>query len=401
MTKDDKKNTFSITLHKKLSDRETAGLLRRETVFPPTHAPDRINFAGNDYLGLSHHHDIINAFKNGIDRYGVSSCASRLITGTTEAHTILEREIAVFKQTESAVLFASGFQANSSVIPALCRSGDVILSDYLNHASLIDGIRLATALHRNIQFKRYRHIDMQHLKELLHEYADRRVIIITDSVFSMEGDYAPLDTIVACKEQHRNAIVYIDEAHATGILGAHGRGAIEHFGISPQHIDIIMGTFSKALGCFGAYVCGTNTVTEYIRNFTRGYIYSTAFPPAQACACSAALHVLQNNSSLRIRLRTNIHRLHSQLRHLGFTLPSFESHITTILLGDNNRALAYQKKLAERGFHVSAIRPPTVPPNTARLRITLSAAHTADEIDALCTALHEIKQDDKSNDTQI
>ena len=299
-------------------------------------------------------------------------------------HEKLEKELAYFKNTESALVFSSGYMANTGIISALMGREDIIFSDKLNHASIIDGIILSRA-----QLQRYPHTDIQALEEMLkHAKSFKRKLIVTDTVFSMDGDKAPLKEIVDLARRYE-AMVMVDEAHATGVLGEHGGGLVEELGLQGQ-VDIQIGTLSKAMGCFGAYVCGTKILREYLINKSREFIYTTAMPPALAQAACAALQIICQDKGLRRQLKDNADYLHGQLKARGFNTMNSTTPIIPVLVKDSARAMALSKLLLERGIFVQAIRPPTVPANTARLRLTVTAGHTQGDLDALLDALRTL-----------
>ncbi|MDA8214501.1 MAG: 8-amino-7-oxononanoate synthase [Nitrospiraceae bacterium] len=350
-----------------------------------------INFSSNDYLGLASHPSITEAAKRAIDGYGLGSGASRLLSGGTELHGKLERMAAEFKGTEAALVFNSGYTANISAIPsiagAIAGEGDVIFSDEFNHASIIDGCRLSKA-----KKVIYRHRDTSHLSELIKKEEGKRKIVITDTVFSMDGDIAPLKEISDICREH-NAIVYIDDAHGTGVLGD-GRGALEHFGIKPEpwpNAQIIqMGTFSKALGSYGAYIAADRDVIEWLINTARGFIYSTALPASIIAASIEALQILQKDTILVKKLWQNRERLLKGIRELGFDTMNSETPIIPIIVGDMETTLKFSELLTKHNIYAPAIRPPTV--KIPRIRITVTASHTEEDIDKLLDVLSKITQ---------
>jgi 8-amino-7-oxononanoate synthase len=322
---------------------------------------------------------------DAIRRYGTGSSASRLISGTSELVRDLEQALAAFKHTESALVFNSGYQANVAILQAILQPGDWVFCDKLNHASLVDGCLLSGA-----RWTRYRHLDLNHLEQKLTKApAEGRRWIITDTVFSMDGDYPDLQTLLEISERH-HALVMVDEAHATGLYGERSSsGLCEQLGVS-KRVALQMGTFSKALGGAGAYVAGSQVLIDTLINQARGFIYSTALPPATIAAARQAIEVVQNDHSLKQRLWDNVAFFEETLRTLGlaerFTLP-FKSPIIPVLIGDSGETLRISQALLEAGYFVQGIRPPTVPPGTARLRIALSAAHTREQLKGLAQAL--------------
>jgi 8-amino-7-oxononanoate synthase len=343
-----------------------------------------LNFSSNDYLGLSNDARIKRAAVEGIEQYGLGAGASRLICGNMSPHEKLEAQLALVKNAESALVFSSGYMANTGTISALMGRNDIVLSDKLNHASIIDGIVLSRA-----KLLRYPHADIQALEEMLKALnATQKKLIVTDSVFSMDGDKAPLQEIVDLARRYE-AMVMVDEAHATGILGDHGGGLVEELGLQAQ-VDIQMGTLSKAVGALGAYVCGANLLREYLINKSRAFVYTTALPPALALAACAALQIIHQDDQLRRQLKDNAQYLRSRLKAMGFDTMNSTTPIIPVLIKDSARALDISRHLFKQGVFVQAIRPPTVPVNTARLRLTVTAAHTRDNLEQLLNALRTL-----------
>jgi 8-amino-7-oxononanoate synthase len=345
-----------------------------------------INFSSNDYLGLASHPFIIEAAKKAMEKYGFGSGASRLLSGGTELHRELEKMVAEFKATEAALVFNSGYTANISAIPTIAGEGDVIFSDELNHASIIEGCRLSRA--KKVIF---RHRDVQHLSELIKKEKGKRKIIITDTVFSMDGDIAPLkDIYELCSSLNsepktpNSILLYIDDAHGTGVLG-NGRGALAHFGIKPDSQIIQMGTFSKALGSYGAFIAAQKDVIDWLINTARGFIYSTALPACIVAASIEALKILQNDLSLVKKLWQNRERLFKGIRDLDFDTIDSKTPIIPIVVGDTNTTLKFSELLMNHKIYAPAIRPPTV--KVPRIRVTVTAAHTEEDIDKLLQAL--------------
>lgn len=340
-----------------------------------------INFASNDYLGLSCSTLLADAAKNVISQFGFGSGASRLLAGGTQLHGALEMAIAGFKGTEGALVLGSGYTANISSLHALAGDGDIIFSDELNHASLIDACRLSRA-----QKAVYRHRDIPHLSELMQTAKSNRKIVVTDTVFSMDGDIAPLgDISELCRES--NALLYLDDAHGTGVLG-NGRGALSHFGIQPEPWIIQMGTFSKALGSYGAFIAADKSIIEWLINTARGFIYSTALPACIIAASLKALEIVETEPFLISRLWQNRERLFKGLQALAVNTLCSETPIIPAVAGDLKKTLDISSSLLNRGIYCPAIRPPAV--IQSRLRITVTAAHNEDDIDALLSALKEI-----------
>ncbi|MCP5468018.1 MAG: 8-amino-7-oxononanoate synthase [Deltaproteobacteria bacterium] len=356
---------------------------------------DYLNFASNNYLGLANHPKIKAAMIEGVERYGVGAGASRLINGSLQPFHDLEKKIARWKNSESALLFNSGYQANLGVLSCLLQEGDLILSDELNHASMIDGMRLSKA-----KKKVYPHFDLDVLKSLLQEArqemsADQKILIVTESVFSMEGDIAPLQEILDLAEEF-DAWIYLDEAHAVGVLGAHGAGLAETLWEHPAFSTrlIQMGTLGKALGCFGAYIAASQVLIDFLINHTRTFIFATALPPAVACAASQALEILQEESERRERLWSNMRFFQEAVSTLKLAQGiSVQSPIVPVIVGENQKALEMSQKLFQQGFWVTAIRPPTVPVGKARLRLTLMSDHQKEDIKSLVEFLNFNKDD--------
>ncbi len=366
----------------KLQQLADQSLLRRLSPLESATGPT-VRYAGreiillssNDYLGLSTHPDVIRAAIEATEQYGVGSGASRLVSGTLPPHARLEAALATFKGTDAALLFGAGYLANLGVIPNLVARGGLILADRLCHASLIDGCRLSHA-----DFRVFRHLDCAHVESLLRrQTTNRPTLIITEGLFSMDGDLAPLPDLASLAERY-GARLYVDDAHGTGIMGPTGRGTIEHFGLG-QRIPFHMGTLSKALGTYGAYVVGPHDVVQYLINTVRPFIFTTAPPPAVAAAACAALDVIQHEPQRRARLWANRQRLFIGLRNLGFQMTQTVGPILPVLVGDAANASALAEQLLAHGIYAPAIRPPTVPDGTSRIRLTVTSEHTADQID--------------------
>jgi len=340
----------------------------------------------NNYLGLADHPNLKEAAIRAVDKYGVGSGASRLVSGTMELHLSLEERIASFKGTERALLFNSGYAANTGVIPALAQKGDILFCDKLNHASIVDGCLLSRA-----QLVRYPHNDMAFLRRRLAEcHGKGRSIIITDGVFSMDGDMANLPELVALKKEF-GALLMVDDAHGTGVLGPTGRGTAEHFGLQSE-IDITMGTLGKALGGFGAYIAGSKEIVEYLVNRARSFIFSTSLPPAVLAAASAAFDIVDSSAGadLRRSLAGNAAFLRNSLREAGFDTLGSETQILPVLVGEAQKTMELSRALLDEGVFVQGIRPPTVPLGSSRLRCTLMATHKQAElqnvVNAMCRA---------------
>jgi 8-amino-7-oxononanoate synthase len=341
-----------------------------------------INMAGNDYLDLSTHPDIIASARKAAKEAGVGSRASALVIGRTSWHENLEKKLAEFEKEESALLFPTGYAANLGTITSLVQKNDIIFSDSLNHASLIDGCRLSSA---KIQI--YPHSDMDFLNEILAKSGqfDRRWII-TDGLFSMDGDLAKLPEICELAEKY-NAGVIVDEAHGTGILGANGRGACEELGVEEQ-VTVRVGTLSKGIGSLGGFVTGSNELCDWLWNRARSQIYSTALSPVLCAAAFTAIDIIEKEPERRIHLSKLSRYLQSELRKLEYDIPDqIDGPIIPVILHDPLEAVTAADKLKTEGILVAAIRPPTVPQGTSRLRISLSSAHTFSDIDRLIKAL--------------
>ena len=363
------------------------GLKVRGTSQGPTIALDGrtlVNFGANDYLGLAADERLAIAAKEAIAAEGWGAGASPLVTGRGQWHARLETALAEFEGCETALLFPSGFAANAGAVPALAGQGDVIFADAKNHASLIDGCRLSKAT-----VHIYRHADSDHLSELLAaSTAARRRLIVTDGLFSMDGDLAPLNQIAELAARH-NAMLLVDEAHATGVLGAHGRGTAEHFGVEDA-VHIKIGTLSKALGSAGGFVCGSRQLIAYLANRARSYVFSTAQPGAAAAAALAALEIVRTEPHRRRRLLAMATELRTQLSDQGWNVGVSTSPIIPLMVGTPDAALRLSATLAEQGHFVPGIRPPTVPEGESLLRISLSFAHTDTMIDGLVNTLRRL-----------
>ena len=360
---------------------EQAGLRRhlRTVMSAPTgtinlDGRDVVLLGSNNYLGLSTHPQVITAAIEATRTFGTGASGSRLISGNSELYTTLEANLAKTKNTEASLVFSSGYAANTSVIPILAGEDDLILSDALNHASIIDGCRLSRATK-----KVYRHCDIAHLKALLSESATfRRRLIVTDGVFSMDGDVAPLPDIYEVATQYE-AMLLVDDAHGFGVLGKNGSGTVAHFGL--ERTDIIrMGTLSKAVGALGGYIAGSRVLVELLINKARGFIFTTGLPPATLAAANAAIDVIRSSPELRQRLFSNAKSLKAALTDLGHTLLPSETQILPVVLGSPQQATSIANALLAEGVFAPAIRPPAVPPDTSRLRLTVMATHTEAEI---------------------
>jgi 8-amino-7-oxononanoate synthase len=356
---------------------------------------EAIDFASNDYLGLASDRRISAAAGAALAKSAFGGSSARLIAGNHPLHARLERELARFKRAESALLFSSGYLANVGCIPALAGKGDVIVADELNHASLIDGSRLSRA-----EVKLFRHCDLEQLDALLAgSAAARRRLVVVDGIFSMAGDIFPLDELVKIAKR-RDAWTYVDDAHGTGVIGENGRGCAELFGVEGE-IDLLMGTLGKALGTSGAFVCGSRALTELLMNRARSFIFTTATPPSLSAAALEALRIAETEPGLRQKLWANCDYFRSAIRAGPLAgrvsapgaredRQSAAGYIVPVIIGDATLTMMIGAELLSRGHLVGAVRPPTVPAGASRLRITLSAAHGTDEIDALLRDLEDV-----------
>jgi len=373
-----------------LDELARAGLARHRRVVESTDGPHLVvegrrylAFCSNDYLGLAHHPALVEAACRGAERYGVGAGASALISGHTEAHEALEARLARFARLPRALHFGAGYLANLGLVAALAGRGGSVFSDELNHACLIDGARLSRA-----EVRVYPHLDLVVLARMLERCETPGKLVATDAVFSMDGDLAPLPELLALCERH-DAWLVVDDAHGFGVLGEGGRGALSHFGIASPRIAY-MGTLGKAAGVHGAFVAGEEVLIEWLVQRARTYVFTTASPPLLACALMASLELIEAEEHRRTRLRELIERVKTKLEGLQWRLGASETPIQPLIVGDNRAALELAEGLRERGIWVPAIRPPTVPAGSARLRIALSAAHNAEHVDELAAALHEL-----------
>jgi len=381
-------------ISERLSELEQLGLDRRLRLVSGPQGP-RVLLDGkpvlllcsNNYLGLADHPRVREAAADAAMRWGVGAGSSRLVSGTMTIHRRLEERLAAFERTESCVLFGSGYLANVGVIGALAGSGGTVFSDELNHASIVDGCRLSRA-----EVVVYRHLDVEHLQWSLHRHGGRRNaaarrLIVTDSVFSMDGELAPLEEIVELASAYR-ARVAVDEAHATGALGPDGRGAIAAAGLEGE-VDVIVGTLGKALGSYGAYVCADEEIVRYLINTARSLIFSTAPGPPAIAGALAALELLTERPHRVQRLRSNARALRRALAAEGFPVADEEMHIVPLIVGEEDASMRLCQAAVERGVFAQAIRPPTVPPETSRLRLTVMASHTPAELRIAAEVLGE------------
>ena len=341
-----------------------------------------LNFCSNDYLGLAADPALVESLKWAADEFGVGSGASHLVCGHSHHHQALEEELAEFVGAPRALLFSTGYMANLGIISALLGKGDAVFEDRLNHASLLDGGLISGA-----RFRRYAHCDANACEQLLARSDARRKLVVTDGVFSMDGNVAPLADLLAAAERHDSWLM-VDDAHGFGVLGEQGRGSVQAAGL--QQVPVYMATLGKALGTFGAFVAGSETLIDYLVQFARPYVYTTALPPAVAAATRKSLRMVQEADDRRAHLQALVARFRDGASAQGWTLMASDTAIQPVLLGDDARALQVSSKLREAGCLVTAIRPPTVPDGEARLRVTLSAAHREDDVDRLLDAMNTL-----------
>src|SRR3984957_656590 len=347
-----------------------------------------VDFSSNDYLGLAHHPAVAAEMSACAFRTGAGSAASHLITGHGIEHERLEEELAAFVGRERALLFSTGYMANLGVMAALASRGELVLLDRLSHASIIDGALLSGA-----RFKRYTHADAAAAERMLHESADDAAVVATDGVFSMDGDVAPLQQL-AKSAKACNAWLVVDDAHGIGVLGATGRGSVEHCGVGSDDVPVLVGTLGKAFGSFGAFVAGSRDLIELLIQKARPYIYTTALPQPVAAATRKALEIAQREPWRRERVLSLTARFRKAAREAGIALLDSKTPIQPVVLGSSEAALQAQQNLLEAGFRVVAIRAPTVPRGSERLRVTLSAAHSEEQVDALVERLSHLRMDD-------
>ncbi len=382
-------------LEQKVNELKTTGVYRE---LPVNEGPceaiirlnghDVINLSSNNYLGFSNHPRIKKAAQNAIEKYGVGAGAVRTIVGNMDIHEELDRVIAKFKHEEACIVFQSGFACNAGVIQAITDKGDLIISDELNHASIIDGVRLSKA-DRAV----YKHSDMDDLKRVLEEKRTQynQVLIITDGVFSMDGDIAKLPEIVKLAKAY-NAMTYVDDAHGSGVLGRSGRGTVDHFGLHGQ-VDFIIGTLSKAIGVVGGYVCGSKVTREWLLHRGRPLLFSTAMMPAAAAAIIEAFKMLEETEAFTNQLWDNAKYFKSRLKNLGFDIGKSETPITPIMVGDEAKTIAFSKELLKRGVYVSGIVFPTVQRGMGRIRCMVSALHQKSDLDRAVDILYQTAKD--------
>lgn len=384
---------MSFNLAARLAEQRAAGLYRSPVCVDSSQGAviriqdrDYLSFASNDYLGLASHPEVIAAMQQGAARWGAGGGASPLVTGCMSPHRQLEQSLAEWTGRERALLFGSGYQANLAVLSALLGTQDTLLHDRLNHASLLDGGRLSGA-----RFSRYLHNDMHSLAQRLAR-ARGNILIATDGVFSMDGDLASLPEICRLASRH-TAWTMVDDAHGLGTLGATGAGTLEHFGLGQEQVPVLMGTLGKALGTSGAFVAGSHELIESLIQFARPYIYSTSSPPAVAHATLTSLRLVQEEGWRREHLQQLIGQFRRAAAGMGWQLMPSTTAIQPVVVGDSQQAVGLARQLRELGIWITAIRPPTVPHGSARLRITLSAAHSSQQLDQLLDALYRLRPD--------
>lgn len=376
-------------LQARLAARRAEHLYRQRPLLASPQGPEVVvdgqrllNFCSNDYLGLANHPEVIRAMQDGVTKWGVGGGASHLVIGHSGPHHELEEALAEFTGRPRALLFSTGYMANLAAVTALVGQGDTVLEDRLNHASLLDAGLLSGA-----RFSRYLHNDAESLGKRLGK-AEGSTLVVTDGVFSMDGDLAELPALCAQARRH-GAWMMVDDAHGFGALGASGAGVVEHFGLELDDVPVLVGTLGKAFGTAGAFVAGSDELIETLIQFARPYIYTTSQPPAVACATLKSMELLRSEGWRREHLQRLVARLRKGATQIGLTLMDSPTPIQPVLIGDSARALRLSALLRERGILVGAIRPPTVPAGSARLRITLSAAHSEAQLERLLQALAE------------
>ena len=388
--------TFDARWQDRLTERQAAGLLRRRRILT---SPQGVNvsvdgrtyrsFCSNDYLGLANDPRLKKAAVKAIADSGVGGGASHLVLGHHYEHEALECELAEFTGREKALVFSSGYMANMAVVAALANKTDGVFEDKLNHASLIDGGLLSGS-----RFQRYLHNNAQSLSNYLIRFdeknsrEDAKKLVVTDGVFSMDGDVADLKSIsTVCR--HHDALLMVDDAHGLGVIGHQGRGSVSHMQLTVDEVPVLIGTFGKAFGTAGAFVAGSSLLIDYLTQFARPYIYTTSMPPAIAAATRESLRIIQVSDDKRAHLQTLIAYFQTELKCLGFDVLESNTAIQPIIIRSNEKLIRLSTFLEEQGFLVGAIRPPTVPENTARLRVTLSVEHQKNDVDALLASLKQ------------
>lgn len=379
-------------LHEALGEMDSRGLRRRLRTVDllggmraSVENKNCVLFCTNNYLGLADHPHVLEQSQKALFRYGAGAQASRLVSGSFPIHQLLEEKTAVFKGAEACLAFPTGYMANLAAVSALVDEKDVILCDRLNHASLIDACRMSKA-----KFLVYDHLSLEDLQKRLEKTAKyRRRLVVTDGLFSMDGDLVPLLKLMELTHDYE-ALVMVDDAHGTGVLGPGGQGIIHHFPLK-DFPAVVVGTYSKALGSMGGFVCGSREFIEYLLNKARTFIYTTGLPPAVCGASLGALEVLEKEPNRVDKLRSNSKKIRDGLKVLGYDIPTGNSPILPVVVGENEKALRMSSKLWEEGILIVAIRPPTVPQGTARLRLSVSAAHTDEDIAKLLDAFKKLQ----------
>jgi 8-amino-7-oxononanoate synthase len=376
-----------------LAEKKLQGAYRKRKIIGSAQGPviqinsrEYLNFSSNDYLGLANHSEVVSAFQQSAGCYGVGSGASHLVAGHSALHHELEEKLARYTGRERALLFSSGYMANVGTINALIGKGDSVFEDKLNHASLIDA-----GLASGANFYRYRHGDTAQLQKLLIEKSRGRPLVVTDSVFSMDGDIAQVKVLAQIAEQH-GAVLMVDDAHGFGVIGERGGGVASQFNLSQEKLPVLMATLGKAVGVAGAFVAGSEALVETLIQSARNYIYTTALPPACAAAAIVAIDIMFNDAEIQLRLQRNIAYFKKGLQALNIPPSNSTTPIQPLIVGSNEKSLSMQKHLFDRGIYVVAIRPPTVPAGTARLRVSLSAAHSTEQLDRLLAELNRAWQ---------
>ncbi|MEK6531357.1 MAG: 8-amino-7-oxononanoate synthase [Deltaproteobacteria bacterium] len=380
----------SFSIYKELKRIESLGLRRSlRTLDSPqggvvsVEGRELINFSSNDYLGLANHRLVKKAAIESIEKWGFGSGSSRLVSGNTALHEALEERIRRFKDADAAIVFNSGYHANLGVIGALADRGTDVFSDRLNHASIVDACVLSRG-----NVLRYRHGDTGSLERMLRKSKAKKRLIVTDSVFSMDGDIAPIDEIAGLLDRY-DAMLFVDDAHATGVLGKNGRGGLEHFSIKKHPSIIEMGTLGKSVGAFGAFVAGSVELIGFLKSRSRPFIYTTALPPCVAAASIKAFDVMEENPGLRLRLKENSEALRRGLNERGLYTLDSSTQIIPVLTGGVHKTMEISRLLFEKGLFIQGIRPPTVPAGTARLRLSAHALHTGQDIKKAVTLIKE------------
>ena len=387
---------LDLLLERELQGLRSRGLFREmrriESIQGPSVVVDgkeMILLSSNNYLGLANHPEVIEAQVLAAKEFGAGSCASRLISGNMFLHERLEKAVADFKGTESAIVFPTGYMANIGAISALAGKEDLIVCDKLNHASIIDGVRLSGAAMRV-----YPHKNLERLEAILKRSTSyKKRFIISDGVFSMDGDIAPLSDIIKISEEY-DAILMLDDAHGTGVLGENGKGTCEYFGITGG-VHIQMGTFSKAFGNLGGFIAGSSNLIEYIRNKARAFIYSTALPPAILGGCIKAIDIVNNDAGLRRRLWDNVKKLRNSLVEMGFDIMDTDTQIIPIYTGDISSTMAASEFLFKNRVFAPGIRPPTVSGNKCRIRTSLMATHTSEQLDRVIDVFRGLRHGER------